>query len=112
MVAAYVAAIERGLSPNRLAPYRPPGGDDLAMVTTYFWNVALCQALYPSLGALEVTMRNGIHDALTAHFGTATWYDRPNLLLPREQAQVVEAKVKIQRAKKPLLPDRVVAALN
>lgn len=97
---------------DRLVAYRPPGGDDLAMVATYFWNVALCQALYPTLGAVEVSMRNAIHDALTAHFRTAAWYDRPNLLLARELAQVVEAKRKIQRTRKAVIPPRVVAALN
>lgn len=86
--------------------------DDLAMITTYFWNVDLCQSLYPSLGAVEVSMRNGIHDALTAYFGAATWYDMPQLLLPRELDQVTDAKRKIRRARKTVIPPHVVAALD
>jgi len=112
MVAAYIAAIERGLSPDRLEASRPQGGDNLAMATTYFWNIALCQSLYASLGTLEVSMRNGIHDALTAYFGNAAWYDTPNLLLTREADQIADVKQKILRARKPLIPPRAVGGLN
>lgn len=112
VVAAYVASLQQGLSVDRLAPYRLPGGSDLDMVTTYFWNVALCQALYHSLDALEVSMRNGIHNALTGHFGTAAWYDIPNLLLQRETDDVADVKRKIARSRKPVIPPRVVAGLN
>lgn len=109
---AYVADLRRGLSPDRLASYRPTGGDDLAMAANYFWNTALCQTLYPSLSALEVSMRNGIHGALSAHFATTAWYDIPQLLLPRESAQISDAKRKIRRSGKPIAPPRVVAALS
>jgi hypothetical protein len=68
-----------------LETYRPAGGSDLDMVTTYFWNVALCQSLYHVMSALEVSMRNRIHSALDARFGTPAWYDRPRLLLDRER---------------------------
>lgn len=81
-------------------------------MTTYFWNVVLCQTLYPSLSAVEVSMRNGIHDALAVHFGTAAWYDTPNLLLGREVDQVIEVKRKIQRSRKTVVPPRVVAGLD
>lgn len=111
MVNQYVIDLAHVLSADRLAPYRPSGGDDLAMIATYFWNVALCQALYASLGAAEVAIRNGLHDTLAQHFGQADWYDRPNLLLARELRDVASAKTNIVAAGKPVVPGRVVAAL-
>lgn len=119
-VSQYVAALRRALSSDRLDAYRPQEGDDLAMIATYFWNVALCQALYPSLGALEVAMRNGIHDALRARFGRDDWYDIEGVLLPAEVKRVERAKKKIRDAKRdeivadhdPATPGRVVASLT
>jgi hypothetical protein len=111
ILAGYVADLEAALTADRLAAYRPAGGDDLAMVTTYFWNVALCRELYPCLSALEVSMRNGIHDALTAHTGHADWYDHVPLL-QREHDKLAIAKASILRAHKPLVPGRVVAELD
>lgn len=116
----FVAELEQGLSHDRLARYRPRGGDDLGMVTTYFWNVALCQSLYPSLSALEVSMRNGLHDALTAHFSVRVssttvsppWYDTPQLLLARERDQVDDIKMRIRRSGRTVTPPRVVAGLS
>jgi hypothetical protein len=112
VLTAFVDAIRHGLSHERLIGYRQPGDDDLAMLTAYFWNIDLCQSLYPSLGAVEVSLRNGIHDALSTHFGTAAWYDLPQLLLPREMDQVTDAKRKIRRARKAIIPPRMVAALD
>jgi hypothetical protein len=66
----------------RLEKYRPPNGSDLEMVVNYFWNVMLSEALYPGLAALEVTLRNSIHNALTAREGTDMWFRY--LLLPRQ----------------------------
>ncbi len=112
VLATFVADLEAALSCDRLAPFQPPGGDDLGMVATYLWNVAICRELYTSLGMLEVAMRNGIHAALTAHFGQADWYDRPSLLLTRERDDVAKAKRGIAAAGHPIIPPRVMAALN
>lgn len=112
MAFQYSIDLEVALSSDRLTSYRPHGGDDLDMITTYFWNVALCQALYPSLGALEVAMRNGIHRTLSIHFSQDTWYDRHGVLQKREQASVEAAKKTLRDAKKPITPGRIIAALH
>lgn len=74
MIQRYIAQLEQGISNPRLARYRPPGGTDLDMAVTYLWNVALAEALYPALAALEVTLRNSIHHALTIREGTDMWF--------------------------------------
>lgn len=110
-IAAYVASLEAVLAPDRLAAYRPPGGNDPAMVSTYFWNAALSRDLHLIMGAVEVSMRNGIHTALSVYAGQSDWYDRI-ALLPREQIRVDQAKDTIRKAGKPVTPGRVVAAVN
>ncbi|MDQ3781084.1 MAG: hypothetical protein M3354_11155 [Chloroflexota bacterium] len=113
--ARFVHELQNALSRERLAAYQARDDDDLAAVITYFWNIALCEALYPGLAALEVSMRNGIHGALAAHLATDHWYDRReerHLLLRREAQQVEEAKQKIRKTRKPVTPGRVVAALS
>lgn len=74
MVAAYIRDLERAVSNPRLSRYRPPNGSDLEMAVNYFWNIELSEALYPSLAALEVTLRSGIHEALTSREGTDMWF--------------------------------------
>ena len=41
----------------------------------YEYYIALSEALYGLLHGLEVAVRNAAHHALTASFGTPTWYD-------------------------------------
>lgn len=112
MLDAYVRDLEQAFDPGRLAPYYPADGNKLAMVTNYFWNVALCKELYLSLGTVEVTMRNAIHDTLTAHFGARDWYDEPDILQRREAAAISSAKKDIRDAGREIIPGRVVAGVT
>lgn len=70
MVAQFVADLELPLSRIRLENYRPLHGADLDMVVNYFLNIELSEALYPTLQAFEVALRNSVHRALSQHFGT------------------------------------------
>jgi hypothetical protein len=81
------------------------------MAVTYFWNVALRQALYGPLGDVEVAIRNGVHRALSIRFGHEDWYDRPNVLHTREQRDIAKAKRAILDAGKAVIPGRVIAAV-
>ena len=110
-IATYFADLEAALAPDRLASYRPTGASDLATIATYFWNIALSRDLHLGLGAAEVSMRNGIHNALTTHTGHLDWYDHLPLL-PREAQQVIDVKAEIARSGKPVIPGRVVAGLR
>jgi hypothetical protein len=112
VVTTYIADLAGVLSVDRLTTYRPAGGDDLAMVVTYFWNVALRQALYGSLGDVEVAIRNGIHRSLSTHFGRDDWYAVAGVLQLREQRDVANATKAIIAAGKPVVPGRIIAALH
>ncbi len=110
MVNRYVADIERALSSDRLMTYRTSGSDDAGAITTYFFNIALCQALYTPLGAVEVVVRNSLHRELSKLAGTEVWYDRLDLL-DRERRDVASARKGISSSGKEVTPGRVVATL-
>ncbi|MCO5223701.1 MAG: hypothetical protein M9947_19330 [Thermomicrobiales bacterium] len=112
MVAAFYSELELAVSKDRLDPFRPASGDQLETAIQYFWNVALCQALYPSLNMLEVVTRNSLHRFLEQQFGRPDWYDDPSFLQRRERDDVVLAKRLVHRTGKPVTPGRIVAALN
>src|SRR5665213_1841492 len=94
----------------------------------YTWNVALCQAPYPLLHVVEITLRNQIYDAVAAdkpvvgnaHKGVPCWLDAdPAVLLPDDADAVSKAKQRFnndQRGSgevaKPLTPGRLVGELH
>ena len=112
MVEQYRQHLEQILSSDRLSAYAPSNNDALETITNYFWNIALCQALYPCLGNLEIAVRNRIHATLAGHFQQPNWYDRPRLLQTYELRSVAEAKKKVVASGRTVTPGRVIAALN
>jgi hypothetical protein len=70
--------IEAFISTNRLNSYRTlaPGGNTEELIGAYYWNKALCGALYPVLQCVEITLRNAIHQSASTLFSTTAWYDR------------------------------------
>ena len=111
MVAALIAELAPSVSMVRLEAHRPAGGSDLEMVINYFWNVALCKALYPSIHALEISLRNNIHNAATTHYGNPAWFDLPDVLLDRQRELIQDARDDLVKRGKPQTPDDIVAAL-
>jgi hypothetical protein len=99
VVSQFVTDLHLPLSQVRLEAYRPPNGDDLEMLTNYFWNIDLAEALVPSLHAVELALRNSIHTALTNHYGTDMWFYQLDLLQPRQLSEFAQALEKV--AKKP-----------
>jgi hypothetical protein len=112
MVAQFVAALERPISRVRLEAYRPTGTDDLTMIVNYFSNIELSEALYPTLQAFEIALRNSVHAALGRHFASEFWFDRPRLLQTRQQGSVLDARRELTKHGKPHDAGRIVAELN
>jgi hypothetical protein len=107
----YLASLRKALSEARLAGFSGPGEyDDLAVISRYAWNLALCRALYPALQAVEVALRNRIYAAV-ATFQGSLWLTS-ELLAPPEQDSVAQAVERLKAARKPPEPDRLVAELN
>jgi hypothetical protein len=105
----FLASIERTITRERLTRYLNAVGQDLPRaLELYEYNVQLSEVLYGLLHGLEVTVRNAEHHALTASYGTATWYDAAPLS-PYWQDQLAKAKAKPGAAGK---PGKVVAELT
>jgi hypothetical protein len=111
MSSQFVAELYLALSQDRLEAYRPVGGTDLDMLTNYFWNIDLVEALVPSMHAVELALRNSLHNALTVHYGTDMWFYQPGVL---ESPGVINLGRALQEAaqKPPLRAGKIVAALS
>lgn len=110
----YIADLERALSPERLAPYHGPGHLPITeALANYFWNVALCEALYPSFHIVEVTLRNTLHQALTTAYGTPNWFalHAPVLLAPENAALMASRRRLVTDGRIPT-PGDVIASLD
>lgn len=111
MVAPYVANLERLVSKPRLDKYRPANRDDLETIVTYLWNVALSEALLQALSALEVGIRNAIHNTFIAYVGTPYWFQA--ILLPDDMRFVNDAWKRLsKRHKQPPSPGKIIAELT
>ncbi len=102
------------LSRPRFEAYRGSAAStDLECLTRYVWNVALCEALYPTIQHLEVALRNAIHGACTREFGSELWFDIPSIIDdPMTLRIIADAKGKLTRTSKPIEGGRVVAELH
>ena len=64
------------ISSDRFRSYYPAGSQsEYEAFGNYAWNISLCESLYPALNGIEIALRNGIHGAATARFGTELWFD-------------------------------------
>lgn len=113
----HLAAVRRALSEERLVSYDSwAGGDQAVGLKLYEWNTVASAACYGTLQAVEVVLRNAIHDQLTAMHGAGglpgTWLDDPaQLLEPRRVADIAAARRRLARLGRPPTPGRVVAEL-
>lgn len=112
MVATFVADLHDCLSRPRLEAYRPrPNGTDLEMLTNYFWNIDLAEALVPCLHAADLALRNTLDRTLSAHFGTDLWFYEREFLESGQLAEFARALGKVAKKPQPRA-GRIVAELN
>ena len=108
-----LSALERTVSPERLAPYRAAAGaEPAAALRLYAWNATISAALYVPLQGVEVTLRNALHQQLAQVYGT-TWYTNTATgLTPSETRRISQAVANLTRSGKPTSPDRVLTELS
>ncbi|MES9903828.1 MAG: hypothetical protein ABW168_14275 [Sedimenticola sp.] len=115
MQADFATKLEQALSVERLAAYRQRLGQNSnhTLFSHYAWNMALSESLYPTLQALEVTLRNSIHSAAVQHFGRADGYNDTHIIHHHNDVGALnKAKTMLARQRKPLDPGRIIAELN
>ncbi|EFC81767.1 hypothetical protein [Parafrankia sp. EUN1f] len=110
--------LRRRLSAERLSPYEQAcDGDVTRAIMLYGWNSSVSAAFYEVLGLLEVVLRNTLHDQLTAWHARqhrpGEWWDAPTRTLEaRARQDIADARARIRRNNKTVVPGRIVAELN
>ena len=113
MSPAFFQQIEGILHTERMQAYRQDGVGHKSALARYLLNMALSEALYPSLQFAEIALRNAVHRELTARCGSDAWYDLPQARLTSwQEGEVAKAKDILARLQKPLTSGRIVAELN
>ena len=106
-----IRALRDAISEERFGTYLSLAGNDGELaLQLYTRNAALGAAFHGPLQALEITLRNAVHDTMTQVYGNC-WFDSAPLRDP-EQKAVVKATQSLQRENKPQTPGRVIAAVN
>ncbi len=84
---------QQAISPKRLETCRHLHSDkDLDLLSTYLWNIALSEALYPVLHNFEIALRNSFHQAISRAF-YEDWLNQldSKILSPNELKNVMLA---------------------
>lgn len=110
---AVIAALEKGLSHERLTRYTQlTHGDPERRLRLYLWNAELCAALYLPIQGLEVVLRNALHDELAKVYGP-DWFNHAGLPLAHVQAGIVqEIQARLKKQGKAVTPASMVAELS
>lgn len=121
---AYLGSLLKSISRVRLEAFRKsPQETDFDLLGRYAWNMAVCEAFYPTLHTFEVALRNAVFHAVEQQYpATASNYnDIPCWLDFKKQYSVLHKKQwdKVRKAKgyirsrgKQLTPGRLIAELN
>lgn len=111
---ATLTSLPSTIGADRFAPYlAAQGGVQAQGLRLYTWNVEASAALLGAYAALEVGLRNAMHDQLSTSFGRADWW-RAAALSTNDLDQVDEAAAYLDRRKGPGTwgPGHVVAELK
>lgn len=113
----FLRKTKQSISAERLTRYESvlnaPSESKLVVLGRYFWNMGLCEALYPSLQTLEVALRNSIHQAASALFQNELWLDVDyRVVLPDDAPTVEQAKTRQVNQRKQITPGALVSELN
>lgn len=87
------------------------GDTDLDMLTNYFWNIDLAEALVPCFHGVELALRNSIHREFTKAYGTDMWFYQPEVLDSGGLEKLSDALRKAA-ARPPLTSGKLVAAFT
>jgi hypothetical protein len=80
-------------------------------IARYKWNVELCEALYPALHVLEVSLRCALDWSMQKKH-SETWLFDPSLFLQNEAEKIATARRAIEERGRTASHDRVVAELT
>ncbi|GGZ32186.1 hypothetical protein [Asticcacaulis endophyticus] len=81
---ALLAALDRSLSPERLAPYLGVAAQDRKhALHLYLWNARLSKSFLYPLNMAEVAIRNAMYNAISNEYADPNWLLNPPFPLTR-----------------------------
>lgn len=106
------SAFRGACSIERLAPYKS-GRSEIDALTLYVWNIALSEALYPSLQNLEIGLRNRMNIAITSSYSDSSWFKDTQIMVDVAERDAVEnAEKRINKRGESITAPGIVAELN
>lgn len=105
--------IAKSLSKDRFARYlAATDGDREGAICLYAWNAAIGATFHAPLQALEVTLRNQIHERLTKTY-CPHWFDHSAIKFSEKKLEQLETvKSNLKNSFAPIYPPDVVADLS
>jgi hypothetical protein len=104
--------VEAALAVERLDVFREDGDEPLVVLSSYLWNIALCEALYSPLQMAEIALRNRIHMYFSEQFSVEDWYITSGLLLSWQEEQVDKVRKELAERGCVYTAGQVVAELH
>ncbi|MEQ9442904.1 MAG: Abi family protein [Cyclobacteriaceae bacterium] len=111
-MAGFIMKIQKWVSDERFNRYLQRCGGDESLAKAYYEsNVAISQACYIILEALEITLRNKVHHKLSQEYNNEQWYDiwLGMANLSGFHSNIEKAKDMIDQRGKVITPGKVVA---
>lgn len=86
---------QQAISQRRLEAYRKrPSDTNIELLSTYLWNIALSEALYPVLHNFEIALRNSFHDAISRSFNENWLCEADATILSSREVDTVNSTIK------------------
>lgn len=100
--------IIKSLTEERLNPYFSVTNDMEKALALYIWNIDVGGALYTSIHALEILLRNAIHTHLKIN--NEFWFDDDNIiLLKKQRTDINNARAVLKNKKESLSAEKIIA---
>ena len=105
---------QKAVSHKRLKSHQCyPSETDTDLLSTYLWNIALSEAIYPVLHNFEIAVRNSFYDAISRSFHE-NWLHEidAEILLEKEVGIVKNAISSLNKNGKNISKDNLISELN
>jgi hypothetical protein len=113
MSRVFLASLRISLSDQRLDAYRQSTTDaDIDLLERYLWNIAICEALYPTLQNLEIALRNNINHSIIISFHDPDWLTNPKILDIQKQKLILGIIKNAKEAGKTVNAGQLIAELS
>lgn len=105
---------QKAISTERLESYRKRSSStEIDLLSTHFWNIDLCESLYPAFHNFEIAWRNSIYQAISRLFNP-DWLKRADSqILYDDEIELVDAAIsKLSREGRSLSTGSIISELH